>query len=66
MRDRAPRRLVEYWAHEASLIPPSTWPLLDFRMQRALADSWGGMQAVARDRPEVVVAVRAEVDGGGR
>jgi uncharacterized protein YcaQ len=60
-RDRAPRRLVEYWAHEASLIPPSTWPLLDFRMQRALHDAWGGMQSVARDHPELVEAVRAEV-----
>lgn len=50
-RDRAPRRLVEYWAHEASLIPPATWPLLDFRMRRARAESWGGMQRVARDHP---------------
>jgi uncharacterized protein YcaQ len=60
-RDRAPRRLVEYWAHEASLIPPQTWPLLDFRMQRALADSWGGMQHVAREHPELVLAVFDEV-----
>nr|WP_328823267.1 crosslink repair DNA glycosylase YcaQ family protein [Metallococcus carri] len=60
-RDRAPRRLVEYWAHEASLVPPATWPLLDFRMQRARDESWGGMQRVARDHPELVAAVRAEV-----
>ncbi|SDP25573.1 hypothetical protein SAMN04489867_1873 [Pedococcus dokdonensis] len=64
-RDRAPRRLVEYWAHEASLIPPSTWPLLDFRMSRALQDSWGGMQRVARDHPELVDAVLAEVTARG-
>ena len=64
-RDRAPRRLVEYWAHEASLIPPQTWPLLDFRMQRALKDSWGGMQGVARDHPELVLAVFDEVVARG-
>jgi uncharacterized protein len=64
-RDQAPRRLVEYWAHEASLIPPSTWPLLDFRMQRAMHDSWGGMQRVARGHPELVEAVLAEVVARG-
>ena len=60
-RDRSPRRLVEYWAHEASLIPPATWPLLDFRMRRAVDGSWGGMQRVAREHPELVAAVRAEI-----
>jgi uncharacterized protein YcaQ len=60
-RDRAPRRVVEYWAHEASLVPPTTWPLLDFRMRRALSDGWGGMQRVAREHPELVTAVLEEV-----
>jgi len=60
-RDVAPRRLVEYWAHEASLVPPQTWPLLNFRMKRALSDSWGGMRRVAHEHPELVQAVLAEV-----
>lgn len=64
-RDRAPRRLVEYWAHEASLVPPATWPLLDFRMRRAREDAWGGMQRVARDHPDLVAAVLAEVTAAG-
>ncbi|MDQ5840703.1 MAG: winged helix DNA-binding domain-containing protein [Chloroflexota bacterium] len=64
-RDVGPRRLVEYWAHEASLIPPQTWALLNFRMERALSDSWGGMQRVARDHPELVQAVFAEVTSRG-
>jgi uncharacterized protein YcaQ len=61
-RDRAPRRVVEYWAHEASLIPPRTWPLLRFRMDRALHDAWGGMRRVAVEHPELVEAVRREVE----
>jgi uncharacterized protein YcaQ len=64
-RDVAPRRLVEYWAHEASLIPPQTWALLNFRMKRALSDSWGGMQRVAREHPELVETVFAEVASRG-
>jgi uncharacterized protein YcaQ len=64
-RDVGPRRLVEYWAHEASLIPPQTWRLLNFRMKRALSDSWGGMQRVALEHPELVQAVFAEVTSRG-
>ena len=64
-RDRAPRRLVEFWAHEASLVPPSTWPLLDFRMRRAQDEAWGGMQSVKREHPELVDAVLAEVRSRG-
>ncbi|MEO3935992.1 crosslink repair DNA glycosylase YcaQ family protein [Dermatophilaceae bacterium Soc4.6] len=64
-RDRAPRRLVEYWAHEASLVPPATWPLLTFRMERAHDEAWGGMRRVAREHPGLVSAVRAEVEAAG-
>lgn len=65
LRDRAPRRMVEYWAHEASLVPPSTWPLLDVRMRRAEDESWGGMRRVAQEHPELVSAVLAEVVARG-
>jgi uncharacterized protein len=64
-RDRAPRRLVEYWAHEASLLPPSTIPLLRWRMDRWREEAWGGMKRVQRDHADVVEAVRREVEAHG-
>jgi uncharacterized protein YcaQ len=60
-RDRAPRRLVEYWAHEASLIPPSTLPLLRWRMERWSEEAWGSMKRVHRDHADVVAAVLDEI-----
>src|SRR4051794_28158932 len=64
-RDRRPRRLVEYWAHEASLVPPQTWPLLRWRMARAREEAWGGMRRVEEEHPGVVEAVLAEVTAHG-
>jgi uncharacterized protein len=61
----APRRLFEYWGHEASLLPVATQPLLRWRMKRAHDDAWGSMKRIARDRPDLVERVLAEVADRG-
>jgi uncharacterized protein len=61
----APRRLFEYWGHEASLLPVTTQPLLRWRMQRAHDDAWGSMRRVAQERPDLVDRVLAEVGERG-
>src|SRR3954451_17561886 len=50
----SPRRLFEYWGHEASLLPVALWPLMQWRMARANQDAWGGMFRVASEQPELV------------
>src|SRR4051794_10838164 len=57
----SPRRLFEYWGHEASLIPVATQPLLRWRMTRAVHEAWGGMRRVADERPELLERILAEV-----
>jgi uncharacterized protein len=62
---RAPRRLFEYWGHEASLLPVDTQPLLRWRMERAADDAWGSMVRVQRDRPELVEEVFERIRDDG-
>ena len=57
---RAPRRLVEYWAHEAALLDARLWPAFGFRRQDDTR-MWGGPRTVARDKPEFVAWVLEEV-----
>jgi uncharacterized protein YcaQ len=61
----APRRLFEYWGHEASLIPVELHPHLRWRMRRAHDEAWGGMRRIARDRPELVAAVLEDLRDRG-
>ena len=60
---RAPRRLFEYWGHEASLIPVATQPLLRWRM--ADGHAWSGPRRVAREQPQLVAEVLAAVTAAG-
>ena len=52
---RAPRRLFEYWGHEASLIDVRLQPALRWRM--AQGHPWGGVRRILHEQPDLVERV---------
>ncbi|CAN5507012.1 crosslink repair DNA glycosylase YcaQ family protein [soil metagenome] len=72
LRDRSPGisgararagALVEYWAHEASLIPVATWPYLAFRMRK---ERWRqGRESLESEQPGLLRAVQEVVSDSG-
>ena len=52
---RARRRdLIEYWGHEASLLPVELQPLLRWRMARADALAWKSVARIAAEQPRLL------------
>ena len=62
---RVDRRLVEYWAHEASLIPVEMHPLFRWRMADVDREAWGSISRIAREQPELVAETLALVAHDG-
>lgn len=56
---RAPRRLVEAWAHEASYVPPQTYALLGWRRRGYLDHAWGTIKEVPLRYSPLVGEIRA-------
>lgn len=55
---------TEHWAHEASIVPTETWPLLRYRRDEHRARPWG-FDEFLRENPAYVAKVLDEVRARG-
>lgn len=62
---RAPRRLVETWAHEASYVPPETYALLGWRRRAYQQHAWGSIREVPLRYSPLVGEVLAMIAADG-
>lgn len=64
---RKPRKLLEYWAHEASFVPMERYPLFRWRMARAAKGDgvWGNVARVGREKRDLVKRVEREFAENG-
>lgn len=61
------RKVFEYWAHEASLLPFDIYPLLRWRMAQADRGQagWTGLQVYATERRAEAMALLDQIRGEG-
>jgi len=59
--EQAPRRLFEYWGHEAALIDVGLYPAWRWKMADAENHAWARMRAIRREQPGLVDEVFAAV-----
>ena len=58
--------LFEYWCHEASHLPISKRPLMQWRMDEAKnGRMWGGVTRVAKENPKLVKEIRNRINTDG-
>jgi uncharacterized protein len=60
---KRPRRVFEYWGHEASYLPLDAFPLLRWRMDRSRAGIgvWGNVARVGLQQQDLVARVRETI-----
>ncbi|HZZ64199.1 MAG TPA: crosslink repair DNA glycosylase YcaQ family protein [Candidatus Baltobacteraceae bacterium] len=62
-----PRRMFEYWGHEASLLPIELYPFFGWRrdVSRKGVGVWQNVARVGLERPDLVRKVRSEIEARG-